>query len=59
MESEPRLIRLPELSQRLSLGKTKIYEMVKAGEFPKPVKRGRASLWPSEAVNAWIRQCAS
>lgn len=51
---EPRLIRLPELTQRLGLGKTTIYALIKQNAFPKPVKVGKASLWSSRSVSEWI-----
>lgn len=35
-------------------GKTKLYEEMKAGRFPKPVKLGRKSVWPESEVRAWI-----
>lgn len=56
MEGEQRFIRLPEVQRRVGLGKTKIYEMVKNNEFPRPTKAGRATLWPSAAVNKWVEQ---
>ena len=51
---DTRLIRLPELTQRLGIGKTKLYALIKSGEFPKPVKLGKASLWSSDKVSKWI-----
>jgi prophage regulatory protein len=32
--------------------------MVKKGEFPKPIKIGRSSLWTQEQVQAYMRQKA-
>ena len=52
--SEPRLISLSELSQRLGLGKTKIYDLIKQERFPAPVKIGKSSRWSSEKVTQWI-----
>lgn len=45
---------LEEVEPRTGLRKTKLYEMTQAGEFPKPIKVGGRSLWPSSAVEAWI-----
>lgn len=50
-----RLIRLPELTDRLGIGKTKLYDMVKNGQFPKPVKLGNVSVWSSDSVGEWIK----
>jgi prophage regulatory protein len=46
-----RAITLTEVMARTGLGKTKIYAMVKAGEFPAPAKFGRASRWSEIAVD--------
>lgn len=50
----PRLIRLPELTQHLGIGKTKLYAMIKTGEFPAPVKIGKVSAWKSTVVERWV-----
>jgi len=56
MERE-RLIALPEVKQRTSLGKTTIYERIAAGTFPRPVKLGeRRVAWLESEVEAWIRE---
>ncbi len=35
-------------------GKTRIYEEIRQGRFPRPVKLGRKSVWPESEVRAWI-----
>ena len=48
-------LRLPQVSARLGLGRSAIYELVKRGELCPPVKLGaRASAWPSSAIDAFI-----
>ncbi len=49
-----RLMRLPEVTSRLGIGKTKLYAMIKAGDFPRPVKLGKVSAWPCDSVTKWI-----
>ena len=50
-----RLLRLPEVESLVGLRKSSIYEQVKRGEFPAPVKLSRRAVcWPSSAVDAWI-----
>ena len=44
-------ITLAEVKARTGLGKTKIYAMIKSGEFPAPGKFGRASRWSEIAVD--------
>lgn len=31
-----------------------VYQLIKQGDFPKPVKIGRASLWRLSEVNNWL-----
>ncbi|WP_410016950.1 helix-turn-helix transcriptional regulator [Pseudomonas sp. 7P_10.2_Bac1] len=49
------LLRMRDVSSRLQAGKTKLYKMIKDGEFPAPIKIGRASRWMDEEVEAFIR----
>ena len=54
-----RLIRLPETLERTGLSRTRLYEAVGAGTFPKPVKLGpnaRAVAWSSDEVAEWIAE---
>ena len=55
--AEIKLLRLPEVLQKVGLGKTSLYERVKRGQFPAPVKLGggRAIAWRSFDVDEWIR----
>ena len=50
-----RLIRLPEVLDRVPLSRTSIYARVNDGTFPKPIKLGpRAVAWLESAVEDWI-----
>jgi prophage regulatory protein len=57
-----KLIRLPETLARTGLSRTRLYEAVSAGTFPKPAKLGPAKLgssaravaWSADEVDAWI-----
>ncbi|ELY2920577.1 AlpA family phage regulatory protein [Cronobacter sakazakii] len=33
-----------------------IYEWMREGKFPRPVKNGRSVRWPSSEVDAWIKE---
>jgi len=50
------LLRMPQVLDRVGLKKTVIYERIKAGTFPKPIKLGSASAWAESSVRDWIRQ---
>ena len=50
------LLRLPQVRERTGLGRTKIYEMMGAGKFPKPVKLSEAiNAWPDHEIENWIQ----
>jgi prophage regulatory protein len=52
-----KLIRLPEALAKTGLSRTRLYEAVAAGTFPKPAKLGpsaRAVAWSTDEVDAWI-----
>lgn len=48
------LLRMPDVMAATSLARPTLYRDMKRGLFPRPVKLGRASAWPSEAVGAVI-----
>jgi len=52
-----RLIRLPETLSRAGVSRSYVYDAVKKGEFPKPVKvTERTSAWVESEVQEWIDQ---
>jgi prophage regulatory protein len=54
-----RIVRRRELPQFVGLQKTQIDELIKRGEFPKPISlsdNGRAVGWVEDELAAWQRQ---
>lgn len=52
-----RWLRLPDLTQKLGLGKTSIYELIKTQDFPQPrLVRGlkNVSVWLESEVETWM-----
>lgn len=50
-----RLLRLPEVESRVGLRKSSIYDALKRGDFPAPVKLSRRAVcWPASAIDQWI-----
>jgi len=52
------LWREPRVVQAVGLGRSTIWSLVKTGAFPRPLPihdGGRAVGWPSNEVNAWIK----
>lgn len=48
--------RMADLQGRVGLKKSQLFQLIKDGEFPKPVKVGRASLFVSAEVDAWLSE---
>ncbi|GAA4643974.1 hypothetical protein GCM10023115_19340 [Pontixanthobacter gangjinensis] len=49
-----RLLRLESVEDRIGLKKSKIYDMIGRGQFPRPVKLGACNAWPENEILAWI-----
>ena len=50
-------LKRPEIEQRTGLKRSTIYDKMKAGTFPKPVKLGaRAVAWLEPEIDAWIKE---
>lgn len=49
------LLKLPEVLSATRLSRSRLYDLVEKGEFPRPVKIGlRAVAWVGAEVQAWI-----
>lgn len=50
-----RLLRLNEVEAMVGLRKSSIYDAMRRGEFPQPVKLSRRAVcWPLSSVQSWI-----
>ncbi len=49
------LLRIPEVAKALGLGRTKIYELIDAGELP-VIRVGRAVRVSVSAVQKWVEE---
>ena len=58
VQPDPKLVlvlRIRDLVDAIGLSKARIYEMVAAGEFPRPIRLGpRAVGWRRSDVEAWL-----
>ncbi|WP_425265356.1 helix-turn-helix transcriptional regulator [Achromobacter agilis] len=50
------LLPLSVVKARVGMGKTKIYEQIKVGEFPACIKNGRTSVWLESEIDEWVSQ---
>jgi len=55
----PRLLRLPEVIDRVGLRRSAIYQRMSEGRFPKSRSLGpKCTVWVEEEIDAWIRSIA-
>lgn len=53
-DARPRLIDFPAVEDITSLGKTKLYELIKAGEL-RPIKLGKKVAFSESEIFAWVQ----
>ena len=61
MDNPQRILRLPDVRERVLLSKPVIYRMISKGQFPRPIKlTSRAVAWRVSDIDNWIasRQAA-
>jgi prophage regulatory protein len=52
-----KVLRLPDVMDRVGLGSSFIYLLIQREEFPKPVRLGKRAVgWPEAEVNAWLEE---
>ena len=52
---QDRLLTRFEVEARCRIARTTIYRLMRAGQFPEPIKIGpRAVRWPQSEIEAWI-----
>lgn len=50
-----RFVSIPEFVRRSSLSRATVYNLIEAGDLPRPVKLTRNRVaWPSNVVDAWF-----
>ena len=55
MQAKESLLRLPEVEAIVGLKKSKLYHLIKVGNFPPPVRLGKRSVrWKSSVIHSWI-----
>ena len=51
---QDKLIRIEEVQKILGIGRTSVYDLIRAGKLDAPLKIGRSSLWSLTSVNKFI-----
>lgn len=51
------ILRFPQVTARVGLPRSSIYEKMEKNEFPKPIKLGPKAIgWVSSEIEAWIKK---
>lgn len=48
------LLPLERVIARVGFKRSKLYALIESGEFPEPIKIGKASRWPESRIERWI-----
>jgi predicted DNA-binding transcriptional regulator AlpA len=48
------MLNITQLMARLTVRKTAVYNLIKIGDLPKPIKIGGSARWPEEEIDAAI-----
>lgn len=55
IQHEPAILRRPQVEQRTGLSRSTLYQYIKDGDFPRPVRLGlRAVGWLESDISDWI-----
>lgn len=54
VESDRKLLRLPQVQELFPMSVTTIYKLIREGEFPRPIKIGRNSFWKQTEVEDYL-----
>jgi prophage regulatory protein len=54
-----RLLRRPGVEDKVGFKHSAIYELIKRGEFPSPIRIGRSSFWLESEIDSWIERRVS
>ena len=55
----PALLAFEPLSHYVGFGRSRIYQLINAGEFPPPIKVGKSSRWLKAEIDAWVSKQAT
>ncbi len=49
-------LRIAEVMEKVGFKKTKVYDLIKKGEFPKARKDGVTAFWLEDEIDKWIEK---
>jgi len=51
-----KMLRLPEVLERVGLSRSMVYRMISQDEFPPAIKICQASRWSEQAIEEWLQE---
>ncbi len=54
MTTQINVLDIEAVLEKLRIGRSKLYGMVNANQFPRPVKIGRSSRWVESEIDEWL-----
>ncbi len=49
-------LRLPNVKEKIKMSRAWIYERIRQGTFPAPIKFGHSSIWIESEVDQWMAE---
>ena len=56
ISSDIKLMKMAAVIDHTGYGKSRIYELMKEGTFPRPLKMKKKVLWRSDHIQKWISE---
>ncbi|CAN1516011.1 AlpA Predicted transcriptional regulator [Sphingomonadaceae bacterium] len=57
MDEGFKLLRRPDVSNKVKISKTQIYRLIRKGQFPPPFKLSeRVSVWNEGEIDSWLAE---
>ena len=56
ISSDIKLMKMAAVIDHTGYGKSRIYELMKEGTFPRPLKMKKKVLWRSDHIQKWINE---
>ncbi|WP_419626536.1 helix-turn-helix transcriptional regulator [Thiolapillus sp.] len=58
MNNEKQMLTITDIIKITTIKRTKLYELIKNGDFPKPNTTSKRKIWTASTVKEWMQQKA-
>lgn len=55
----PQLLTAKDVFERIKIGRSRVYKLIKVGRFPAPLKVGHSSRWLASEIDGWVETHAA